>query len=203
MLSEFGALVGRLRLNKGWGQAALARQIGVSQTHIFRIESGEMVRPPRDLIERLATALDIDVNILLEAATPKYPEPKETPESLIAKLQLALEKVKVPHIVRIPVVADIHAPTGPEDDIDVAYWATTKVAERNIVGVRVHGYCLEPDIHDGDIIFIDRDACPDVNKVLLCYHNNHDKLKLVRYFSESDLKDLHYYGVVVEVNRRL
>ena len=78
MLSEFGALVGRIRLNKGLSQANLAKLIGVSQTHVYRIEAGEMVRPPRDLIERLAVALDVDINILLDAATPKYPEPKDT-----------------------------------------------------------------------------------------------------------------------------
>ena len=54
-----------LRTAKGWSQAELARQSGVPQPTISRIEAGTR-RVDLDVLERLATALGVNASMLIE-----------------------------------------------------------------------------------------------------------------------------------------
>ena len=73
----------------------------------------------------------------------------------------------------------------------------------NYVAVRAKGYCLEPDILDGDTLIIDKDTVPEPGKTVLCYHNGNQHPQLIRYKKPADLKDCEIYGVIVAINRRM
>ena len=135
MMMEFGLLIRKLRTNKGLTQAELGEKVGVSQQHIYRIEAGDIARP-FTLIEPLANALDIDERILAEAAGLAYSEVEDSPESLIARLQLSMP-------VKIPIVTDLHAPERPP--IEYVYYARERVGNRDLIGLRIRGFCLEPE----------------------------------------------------------
>jgi transcriptional regulator with XRE-family HTH domain len=54
-----------LRTAKGWSQAELARQSGVPQPTISRIEAGTR-RVDLDVLEKLASALGVNASMLIE-----------------------------------------------------------------------------------------------------------------------------------------
>lgn len=65
----------RHREAAGLTQAALAREIGVPASTVFRLERAEIEAPDPDKLARLATALGIDP----EALFAKYPAPERLP----------------------------------------------------------------------------------------------------------------------------
>lgn len=69
-LADFPAMLGRLRRQRGLSQLGLALAAEVSQRHVSFLETGR-TRPSRDMVGRLARALDLtlkDENALLLAA---------------------------------------------------------------------------------------------------------------------------------------
>ncbi len=58
---DFADAVIRARLKKGWSQSELAQQVGTRQANVSRIESG-LANPTLRLVQKLAQALDIEVN---------------------------------------------------------------------------------------------------------------------------------------------
>jgi DNA-binding Xre family transcriptional regulator len=72
---EVAAQLEELRINRGWSQAELARQSGVPQPTISRLESGKTRTIDLDNLERLANALGVNAAALIEhvreeSATP-------------------------------------------------------------------------------------------------------------------------------------
>ena len=64
-----------LRTAKGWSQAELARQSGVPQPTISRIEAGTR-RVDLDVLERLARALGVNASLLIEHSGSAAPKKK-------------------------------------------------------------------------------------------------------------------------------
>jgi DNA-binding XRE family transcriptional regulator len=62
--SQFVVLKQR-REEKGMTQAALAEKVGVGQTYIAKLESGDKKNPTLDLLKKLAKALGVPVTELL------------------------------------------------------------------------------------------------------------------------------------------
>ncbi|MGW5317805.1 helix-turn-helix domain-containing protein [Nocardia thailandica] len=55
------------RVRRGWLQPELARLAGLSSAHVARLEDGQVVTLPRATADRLAEALDIDVDVVFAA----------------------------------------------------------------------------------------------------------------------------------------
>ncbi|MEN3536388.1 helix-turn-helix transcriptional regulator [Microbispora sp. ZYX-F-249] len=66
---ELGKTVRAMRETRGWSQSDLARAAGMTQSAVARFEAGGTV-PTLPVIERLASALDADVEVRL---TPRAP----------------------------------------------------------------------------------------------------------------------------------
>lgn len=65
---RFGERVRQLRMQKRFGQRALAHAVGVNFTYISKIENGKLDfgdYPSEELILRLAEALDVDAEEML------------------------------------------------------------------------------------------------------------------------------------------
>ena len=76
MTIRFGERIRELRKAKNLGQRALGELVGVSFTYISKIENEKLDfgdYPSKELIQRLADALEVDVDDLLLAAQ-KIPE---------------------------------------------------------------------------------------------------------------------------------
>ena len=59
-----------LRLQHGWSQAHLARQVGTSQSYIGRLETGG-IDPQLSTVRKIAMALGVPVTALVDALTPE------------------------------------------------------------------------------------------------------------------------------------
>ncbi|MDP1874234.1 helix-turn-helix domain-containing protein [Phenylobacterium sp.] len=84
-VAEFPAMLSRLRRHRGLSQMGLALAAQVSQRHVSFLETGR-TRPSRDMVARLAQALDLalqDVNALLLASgfAPAHGESAYTDEA--------------------------------------------------------------------------------------------------------------------------
>ena len=55
---RFGELVRRSRLERGWSQAFLAEQLGVTQRYVSAVEGGESDNPQLETICTFAAALE-------------------------------------------------------------------------------------------------------------------------------------------------
>jgi transcriptional regulator with XRE-family HTH domain len=60
------------RLEKGWNQTQLGYYSGLTASEISKIETGRLVPYPRQ-VERLAGALDVEGESLLEEVEPLLP----------------------------------------------------------------------------------------------------------------------------------
>lgn len=65
LIFEIADQVLRLRLEKGWSQAELARRADTKQANISRLESG-LSNPSIKFLRKLSEALDTDVTIRFE-----------------------------------------------------------------------------------------------------------------------------------------
>lgn len=63
-----GALVKARREALGMSQERLAALVGVTQTYISKIEVGKVKLPMRELVDRLAAALELPVSAIMEEA---------------------------------------------------------------------------------------------------------------------------------------
>jgi ribosome-binding protein aMBF1 (putative translation factor) len=66
---ELGKTIRAMRETRGWSQSDLARAAGMTQSAVARFEAGGTV-PTLPVIERLASALDAEVEVRL---TPRAP----------------------------------------------------------------------------------------------------------------------------------
>jgi DNA-binding XRE family transcriptional regulator len=64
-----------LRLQHGWSQAELARQVGTSQSYIGRLETGG-IDPQLSTVRKIALALGVPVAELVESLSPSELEIK-------------------------------------------------------------------------------------------------------------------------------
>ena len=65
-----GTSLAALRLQHGWSQAELARQVGTSQSYIGRLEKGG-IDPQLSTVRKIALVLGVPVTALVDALTPQ------------------------------------------------------------------------------------------------------------------------------------
>lgn len=62
--------VAKLRLQKGWSQAELARRASTSQSYIARLEQGR-IDPQISTAQKIAAALEVSIEVLANALSSK------------------------------------------------------------------------------------------------------------------------------------
>ena len=193
MNTEFAQLLRQLRVRKGLSQKKLAELVGISQVSIFRMEQGEVEKPTAKVLEKLSNILDVDIHSLIKSSIPDYKIPFELPDHLINRLQLIMP-------VAVPVVAELHM---PGEILEYVYVERPRVGPVEYVGIRAKGFCMEPEILDGDTIILDRNALPEAGKTVLVFHNGDEEPRLIKYKAKEDFKNCDIYGVVVCIVRKI
>ena len=69
-LESLAARLRAFRQAKGLTKYRLAKNTGVSQTYIYRLEKGEIPNPRRDTLQKLAHGLDISLTQLIGEVAP-------------------------------------------------------------------------------------------------------------------------------------
>lgn len=191
-----GETVKEYRLKRGLSQGELAKLAEVDRSYISRIERGDYKFTSPETLKQIARALKIKPHILFDVLFETKGLEAEPPKSL---QDLSLRELQT-NIIEIPIVAELHM---PGEIIEYAYIVRPRPGHVNFVGVQAKGYCLEPEIKDGDTLIIDKDAVPEPGHTILCYHNGSQHPRLIKFKQSIDLNDCDIYGVVIGINRRL
>ena len=67
---QIANLLLQLRKQKGWTQAFAAREIGIQQSYLSKLENGKFL-PSQEVYEKIAVAYDVEISILQETHTPE------------------------------------------------------------------------------------------------------------------------------------
>jgi len=184
------------REKRGLSQRLLAKTAGLSHAFISKLESEEYEFSSKESLDKIANVLRIKPQILYDAALSKkqptqYIRPQGINE-IVRELQT--------NFYEVPIVAELHM---PGEILEYIYIPRTSPGKVNYVGVKAKGYCLSPDILDGDTLIIDKDATPESGKTILCYHNGHEHPELFKFKNKTQLTSCEIYGVVIGIFRRM
>lgn len=185
---EIGNLIKVLRTSKGIRQAHLAQSAGTSQQYLSHLESGRIKKPSLALMQRIATALNVDLSVLSDAAGLRYQKNGDTPSTLLSKLTLVM-----------PVLIDVIDIRTGEVMGNKIPLLVEHVKSGNIVAVLVmKDWVIEvPEAAAvGEILLVDKDKKPS--------KETKRKLDMVIYFRDGkpviscfDFENKDIYGVVV------
>lgn len=92
MKNGFPQRLGDLRKQKNLSQTELAKIVGLHYTHIGRYERGVSSRPSADTLKRLADALDVTSDCLIEGTTEEIAKAKTDDRELLKQFE-AVEKL--------------------------------------------------------------------------------------------------------------
>jgi len=201
---SLGKYIKAIRRRRGISQWELSKLSGLTRSHISRLELDDYENPTAETFIALAKALKVHPNELYEAAgyieenTRFRKGPPKTLDEAVAGLEV--------QSVDIPVTADVtRLITGVFDVGQYATWGLSNNGSENVKGLLVRGFSLEPDIREGDVIFIDIGAKPSQGNIILCYKG--EEISLVRYrdtlATEETDTGCQVYGTVIGINRRL
>lgn len=198
---SLGEYIKTIRHRRGLSQWELSRLSGLTRSHLSRLELDDFENPSAETFLSLAKALKVHPNDLYQAAG--YIEENarfrrslaRTPEEAFAELE------QIP-FKPVPVLEKINTRVSGR----VQYSRSEQPCEENnrVVGIMARGFSLEPEVKEGDIIFVDQGQQPLPGNVVLCYRE--ERVQLTRYNSppgENGSSGSHVYGVVIGINRKL
>ena len=166
-------------------QTALAKKSGVTQSTIGRILRGE-VDPQSDNLERLALSFGMSYSTLAAIA-----EGGELGEGTAENLQPG----KIPR--RVPLLSLAQAgrfaeSVYPEHLGDATDWIEfpKKRQGPRTIALRVSGESMEPDYHNGDIIYIDPDVAPIHGKDVVVRLGERNEVTFKRLVVEGERRYL-------------
>lgn len=202
---SLGKYIKALRHRRGISQWELSKLSGLTRSHISRLELDDYENPTVETFLALARALKVHPNELYQAAgyieenTRFRKGPPKTLDEAVAELEIKL--------VSIPVTADVTGLNSRVFDMEhYTSWCLFDNNSKNVKALLVRGFSLEPDIREGDVIFVDPEKTPSVGNIILCYQG--EKVRLVRYHDipipdEAMANECQVYGTVIGINRRL
>jgi len=180
---NLGGLIRRLRTERGLTQGQLATYAQVSRPWVARVESGEIRRPERERLERLAVLLHVPSEILLAAAGYRVgPQPSPPPrraEDLARELQAAIEREREEAPILVPETSQ-PASAGPGVFAEAEYWPYMPAADERrhqFVAVPVVGNCMEPRLREGERVIVDKDASPRPGDIVVAVHDGETIIK--------------------------
>jgi transcriptional regulator with XRE-family HTH domain len=182
---NLGGLIRRLRTERGLTQGQLATYAQVSRPWLARVESGEIRRPERERLERLAVLLHVPSEILLATAGYRVgPQPLPPPrraEDLARELQAAIEREREEAPILVPETSQ-PASAGAGVVVEAEYWPYMPAAderEHRFIAVPVSGDCMEPEIRSGHRVIVDLDASPRPGDIVLAVHDGESLVKIL------------------------
>lgn len=163
----------KFRIFKGWSQNELGSKLSISPKVLDLYEQGKCLFSS-DLVQKLCEALEINPSVLTGDGSLLFQSPQ-------LKIFQTTSAQKDPQIsgedfVSVPLTESAIAagqPIIPQENIEDYVLLHIRAAGKrsNLVASRVDGHSMEPMLHPGDIVVIDRDDKVIVkNKMFAIYH---------------------------------
>lgn len=152
-----GALIKRLREQRGLSQRKLALLSGIDRGYINQLEAGRGGSISLRLVKALANALVVPPEIFVTSENIKYSAPRPL-DVILAEAQQRCELLQT---VELPIRGTIPAgyPSAEDENVE-GYISIPKeelgTAKKDIYALRVNGNSLEGDgIYSGDLVIIE------------------------------------------------
>lgn len=153
---------------RGLNQSQVAAYAGVHPSSVNAWLKGSSFPSTRSC-RRLAEVFGVPVAEVYNLAghgTPDYVPPPRQELSPVERMLEAISEMPLP----VPVVEQLaSAGEGQGAVIETLWVPPTATGGRrpNLLGLRVRGTSMEPEVHDGDTVIIDRDATPKPGDVVV------------------------------------
>jgi transcriptional regulator with XRE-family HTH domain len=200
---SLGQYIKTLRRRRGLSQWELSRLSGLTRSHLSRLELDDFENPSAGTFLSLAKAFKIHPNDLYQAAG--YIEENSRFRRSLARMpEEAFAEIEQIPFLPVPVLDKIS--TGASDVIQYNQRELSREENNQVVGLLARGFSLEPEVKEGDIIFVDQGQAPVPGNVVLCYRE--EKVQLARYGRQpgdnaNGSNGFHIYGVVLGINRKI
>lgn len=176
---------------------------GLTRSHLSRLELDDFENPSAETFLSLARALKVHPNDLYQAAG-YIDENTRFRRSASGIAEEAFAELKKVSIKPVAVLDKIN--NRVSEVVQYSQWEISEGENSKIIGLLARGFSLEPEVKEGDVIFIDREKVPAPGNIVLCYQE--EKVQLIRYGQVPGSNGLlsagfRVYGVVIGVNRRL
>lgn len=200
---SLGEYIKTIRHRRGLSQWELSRLSGLTRSHLSRLELDDIEDPSAETFLSLAKGLKVHPNELYQAAG--YIEEKTRfRRSSVKTPEEAFEDLEKVILQPVPVLQEIQSKAS--EVVHYSPWGLSQGEQNKVIGILARGFSLEPEVKEGDIIFVNQEQKPVPGNVMLCYRD--DKVRLERYGgkpgSNGNSNDgFHVYGVVIGINRKL
>ena len=204
-MREMGQWVRSRRVERGLSQLQVAQSIGVDRSYVSRIERGLQY-------QQVSYGILRNLGALLGAVPGEL-------EALLYDRPLPRTLVGAPLMpIAIGVVAQANAGLGGGPVEEWVYLPWEVARGRTLLGVRVSGDCMEPDVADGDVVIIDVAAVASEGSMVaatILASGDFVLKRLYRRNGEIELRpnvgeplvlrpdQVRIDGVAIQVNRRL
>lgn len=151
----FGEVLKRLRKDKGFTQAELARLTGLKVSAISMYENGNR-EPNFETLEIFADLFNVDMDVLL--GRKKKSDTTNISSEEKGKKEVVRKGNRIPVLGRVAAGIPIEAVQDIEDYEDIpASWGDP----REYFALKIQGHSMEPRIWDGDVVIARK--MPDVD----------------------------------------
>ena len=178
MDENWGSIIRKLRLDRGWTQEDFANKSGLKRSHISRIELNEIKQPTKSTFETLARTFGMSLQELSTVLSGGKISP-------VSELGIpSSTKGEKDTLTAIPVYPEFrfHAPGGIEAPTDYVYLMKNGEAGKNIAAFIIEGNCMSPVINDSDYIVVDADADINSGDTVACKINDELHIGKLRKF---------------------
>ncbi|MCX8035025.1 MAG: helix-turn-helix domain-containing protein [Candidatus Dojkabacteria bacterium] len=178
-MSTFGDLFKEIRLNRGFSQSEIARRLGMKNNgYISDIESGK-VFPEDETLERLAPALEIDLEELL-----KLKQKAALMEMGIQEHNIFMNMMRIPLLGEVPCGTPKEAIEKSEKFIPLPY-DERLAKKKDLFALQADGLSMkDAGILPGDYILIDPHAIVNNKDIVVAMLDGNATLKF--FFRKGD-----------------
>ena len=161
------------RISRGWSQQEMAEKLSLSP-QVLELYEQDKCLFTSDLLQKCSDLLEIQPWVLTDAGSTLFQHPKLN--ILPATSSQKAPRVSGEDFVSVPLTESAIAagqPIIPQEHIEDYVLLHIRAAGKraNLVASRVDGHSMEPMLHPGDIVVIDRDDKNIVkNKMFAIYH---------------------------------
>jgi repressor LexA len=190
-------------------QSQLALELDLSASVVNRWASGA-AKPNAASSKLLADFFDVPLEEVYGlVGIPFREEAPPRPRSFEEKFELLYRD----RPIAIPIHDQLASAGTGQQVLEYAYWEAPRAAGRNIVGLRVRGDSMEPEILDGDTVFIDRDMPAEPGRTVVASIGDEVVIKKLRRkggrlvlagrSGDVPADDAKIEGVVIQLSREV
>lgn len=211
LAERFSEWLARKMAGAGIDQTTLGVDLDINPSVVSRWLRGAS-RPRASNIVKLADYFNIPAQEVFRMMQPDG-EADGKPTSFDQRLRESFAELMAERPIAIPIHDQAASAGFGQTVLEYSYWEPPRVAGRNIVGVRVHGNSMEPEIMDGDTVYIDKDMAAEAGNIVVAtlgdevlvkkLRKRGGKLVLAGANGEWDAAEAKIEGVVIQLSRDL